>query len=203
MNFGTEAATRGALLKELFLKISQFWQENNLECLFSKVAGLQANSIKTRRQRRCFPVNIAKFLRTPILKNVCKRVRLLTSLSNFHIMCPFETLLFTNYIMSSVHITCKTKQNFNRNVWKKLLEKVLFLPIILWSIATRYWKYTNANLNIYQYLRSHMKVLCRRFHIKIPFAFWDIHTWDMWKACVYKHLPYFLGTPRENNSRIF
>ena len=75
LNFGTEAATRGALWKELFLKISQFWQENNLECLFSKVAGLQANSIKTRRQRRCFPVNIAKFLRTPILKNVCKRVR--------------------------------------------------------------------------------------------------------------------------------
>ena len=132
------------------MKILQFWQENNLECLFSKAAGLQANSIKTRRQRRCFPVNIAKFLRTPILKNVCKRVRLLISLSNFHIMCPFETLLFTNYIMSSVHITCKTKQNFNRNVWKKLLEKFYFfleycevLPPDIKSTLMQIWASTN------------------------------------------------------------
>ena len=32
------------------------------ESLFNKVAGFQA----------CFPVNIAKFLGTPILKNICK-----------------------------------------------------------------------------------------------------------------------------------
>ena len=27
-------------------------------------------------QHRCFPVNIAKFLRTPILKNICKQLLL-------------------------------------------------------------------------------------------------------------------------------
>ena len=34
-----------------------------LEYLFNKVAGF-----------RCFPVNIAKFLRTPILKSICERL---------------------------------------------------------------------------------------------------------------------------------
>ena len=28
--------------------------------------------IQKRFQHRCFPVNIAKFLRTPILKNICE-----------------------------------------------------------------------------------------------------------------------------------
>ena len=32
--------------------------------------------IKMRLQHRCFPVNIAKFLRAPILKNICERLLL-------------------------------------------------------------------------------------------------------------------------------
>ena len=41
-----------------------------LESLFSKVASLEAcNFIKKRLQHRCFPVNIAKFLRKFYLKN--------------------------------------------------------------------------------------------------------------------------------------
>ena len=36
-----------------------------LKSLFNKVAGIQAcNSAKKKLQHRCFPVNIAKFLRT-------------------------------------------------------------------------------------------------------------------------------------------
>ena len=40
---------------------------------FAKFTGmLQACSfIKNRLQHRCFPLNIAKFLRTPISKNIC------------------------------------------------------------------------------------------------------------------------------------
>ena len=41
-----------------------------LESPFTKVVDLQAcNFIKRRLQRRCFPVNIAKCLRTPFLQN--------------------------------------------------------------------------------------------------------------------------------------
>ena len=37
---------------------------------------LFCNFIKKRLQHRCFPVNIAKFLRTFILKNICERLLL-------------------------------------------------------------------------------------------------------------------------------
>ena len=48
-----------------------------LEFLFDEVAGLQACSfIKKRLQQRRFPVHIAKFLRTPVLKNICERLLL-------------------------------------------------------------------------------------------------------------------------------
>ena len=43
-----------------------------LKSLFNKVTGLKAcNFIKRNLQHRCFLVNIVKFLRTPILKNIC------------------------------------------------------------------------------------------------------------------------------------
>ena len=41
-----------------------------LESPFNKVAG---NFIKQRLQNRCLLVNIAKFLRTSILKNICEQ----------------------------------------------------------------------------------------------------------------------------------
>ena len=48
-----------------------------MEYISNKVAGLNAcNLIKKRLQHRCFPVNIAKSLRTSILKIICKRLLL-------------------------------------------------------------------------------------------------------------------------------
>ena len=35
-----------------------------------------------------------------------------------------------------------------------------------------------------QYLRLYMKVIGWRFHIKVPFTFWDMRTWGMWKVCL-------------------
>ena len=76
-------------------------------------------------------------------------------------------------------------------------------------------RYSNADLKICQYLSLHMKIICRRFHIKTPFTFWDMRTWDMWKVCLQTfktdrirwNLAYFLlrnlQTSRANNSRIF
>ena len=44
---------------------------------FNKVAGLRpATLVKKRLRRRCFPVNFAKFISTPILKNICKQLLL-------------------------------------------------------------------------------------------------------------------------------
>ena len=42
-----------------------------LESLFKKIAGLNgSNFVKKRAQKRCFLVNIAKFIKTRILKNI-------------------------------------------------------------------------------------------------------------------------------------
>ena len=47
-----------------------------------KVAGLLAcNFFKKRLQHGCVPINIAKFLRTPILKNICERLLLASTMS--------------------------------------------------------------------------------------------------------------------------
>ena len=54
---------RRCSVKKTFLKISQYSQENI--CVGCKF-------IEKRLQHRRFPVNIVKFLRTPILENICE-----------------------------------------------------------------------------------------------------------------------------------
>ena len=53
------------------LKISQYSQESTcVGSLYNKVAGVKAcNFIKKKLQHRCFPVSIAKFLRTVFVYN--------------------------------------------------------------------------------------------------------------------------------------
>ena len=55
------------LCKKGVLKNSQY-----LESLFNKVADLQARKHIKRDSNMCFPANITKFLRIPILKNICE-----------------------------------------------------------------------------------------------------------------------------------
>ena len=47
------------------------------ESLFSEFADIQSYKlIKRRLQHRCFTVNIRRFLRIPVLKNICERLAL-------------------------------------------------------------------------------------------------------------------------------
>ena len=71
------------------------------ESIFKKVAGLQGNYIKRRMQHRCFPVNNAKFLRTPILKNIC--IKLLLAFCKNRNIRPG----FSSYIDSDKKVTQK------------------------------------------------------------------------------------------------
>ena len=66
-------------------------------------------------------------------------------------------------------------------------------------------------MKIFQYLPVHTEIIWRRFHIKTPFMFWDMRTWDMWNVCLQtlrnngKRLAYLLRKlqiSRTNNSRI-
>ena len=48
---------------------------NYKESLFNKVAANQfCNFTKFRLQHRCFPVKFVKFLRAPILQNICQQI---------------------------------------------------------------------------------------------------------------------------------
>ena len=67
----------------IFLVVHQryYRQKQPPEVFYGKVASVQEllkNAIKKRLQHRCFPINIAKFLRTSILKNICERLLLHT-----------------------------------------------------------------------------------------------------------------------------
>ena len=57
------------------------------------------NIIKKRLQHRCFTVNIAKFLGTSILKNICKR--LLLHLTDFSEQLVFREAVFQNSLSNT------------------------------------------------------------------------------------------------------
>ena len=63
-------------IRKQFLKILQDPLETPVwESILKNFADLSTcNFIKKRLQHKCFPVNVAKFLIQPILKNICKRL---------------------------------------------------------------------------------------------------------------------------------
>ena len=64
-------------MKKAVPKNFSIFTENYLcrSVLFNKVAALRPTTLLEKRLRhRRFPVNIAKFLKTRILKNICERL---------------------------------------------------------------------------------------------------------------------------------
>ena len=59
------------------------------------------NFSKKRLQRRCFPVKFARFLRTPILKNICKRL-LLCCHFLFSMVCRYVGIHHFHYACTCV-----------------------------------------------------------------------------------------------------
>ena len=86
---------RRCSIKKLYLKISQYSQENTYaRGFFNQVKGCQVcNFIKKIFQHRYFSVNIVKFLKTVILKKICEQLWLLicckTKLEKKKIVCVF------------------------------------------------------------------------------------------------------------------
>ena len=78
-NFLTESNIRSSQrrcsVKKAVLKIFANFTGKHL-CWSLFLIKLQANLIKKRLQQRYFPVNFAKFFRTPILKNICEQLLL-------------------------------------------------------------------------------------------------------------------------------
>ena len=87
-------------VNKMFLKILH-WETPVLKSLFNRVA-----------EHWCFPVEFAKFLRTPILKNICKRQLLksvvllglpflITSGSNWYLCFNFLSQFTVSFVDSS------------------------------------------------------------------------------------------------------
>ena len=80
-NVTLKSSQRRCCIKKAALKFSNIYRKTLLlESLFNKFAGLQGgNLIKKRLQHMHFPVRIAKFLKTSILKDTCERLNFIHS----------------------------------------------------------------------------------------------------------------------------
>ena len=65
-----EAVAQRCSVKKVFLEILQNSRENTCARVTSVIKLQACNFIKKRLRHRCFPMNIAKFLRTLILQNI-------------------------------------------------------------------------------------------------------------------------------------
>ena len=107
-NCPTELEEYSALLPRVYkssmepLSITQKQPPEVYNSLFNKDADLKTgNFVKRRLQYRCFPVKFSKFLKTPILKNICERLLLITP--NQRQAETFSCIGTTNYLQMSIY----------------------------------------------------------------------------------------------------
>ena len=89
-----EAVVRSCSVKQAFLKILHNSQENTC----ARVSFL----IKLRRWHRCFPVNFAKFLRTPFLQNTSGRLLLIMKHS-VQFYCSRNLVTWSQLVTKSIY----------------------------------------------------------------------------------------------------
>ena len=109
-----------------------------LESLFNKAAGLQTcNFIKKRLQHRCFSMNIAKFLRTTILKNNSERLLLcfcFTLFFGFFVLLGHIRFRCVLSIFRRHKSKCKTRlqlviRDYSFSTYPKLSKKNISYPL--------------------------------------------------------------------------
>ena len=102
----SEAPTRGALKKKLFLKVSQYSQKN--ACVRVIDYDLQLY-LKRDSNTRGFPLNILKFLRTPFLRNICKRL-LLNASKMYTMKAVWETICCQLFLQKKQFVRLRTNE---------------------------------------------------------------------------------------------
>ena len=109
-----------------------------LESLFNNVASLQDCMLVIKRlQHRCFPVSIAKFLRTPSLKCICERLFCISEIEarNYVIYIQAENFIVSFslcktffYLLTLVFASAffsHTISNISRNISNHLFSSSL------------------------------------------------------------------------------
>ena len=135
----------------MFLKISQNSQENTCarDSFLNKVAGLAwpAALLKKRLWHRCFPVNVAKFLRTSFLKITSARLLLfflkMTLIFKLRATCKLKTKALKNTCAEvDIYILILWTHSFLNwfNIWKCAIKltniRYLNSPIILTNMLS-------------------------------------------------------------------
>ena len=97
-NFHYRSSRPECSVKNLFLEIPQNSQENTsaIVSFLIKLQAQPATLLKKRLWRRCFPVNFAKFLRTPFLTEH-RRWLLLPLVVIQYFFFPVQTISFIDY----------------------------------------------------------------------------------------------------------
>ena len=126
---GTLSSPKGIMnrkcsTRKLFLKISQYSQENTCVGISFLIQAFRTPDLLKRDSNTGFFANIEKFLITPILKNICERLLLRVSLELFP--------TWTNNIGSEVDVFSKIKQNRSKT---QLYEKNLPFHDVLYHFV--------------------------------------------------------------------
>ena len=111
------------------------------ECVLKNFAILTGkhlcwNFIKKRLQHRCFPVNIGKFLRTPILENICEQLEQLVK--NIH----HSNRCYNSFRLEVCNFTKRTlRQVFSRDYCEDFRTAIFQLTSsqFLSLIRINYW----------------------------------------------------------------
>ena len=118
--------------RKLFLKISQYYQENTCTGIsfLIKCRSSGLHFIKKRPKHRCFLANNEKLFATLILKNICDWLLLRVFLERFP--------TWTNNIGSENDVFSKTKQKkavLKLSYMKKCCVFMMFFIILFFSIS--------------------------------------------------------------------
>ena len=114
----------------------------------------------------------------------------------------FKNTFFTEFLQMKyiVFFSCQKEDSVYRMT---IYDKVFRILKVHW------YRFENLPISLSSHENNMSKI-----HIKTPFTFWDMRTWDMWNVClqilrnnrIRWKLAYFLRNLRaslENDSRIF
>ena len=119
--------------KDVLKKFYNFYRKTPvLKTLFNKVVALQACNFIKKRQRRCFPVKFAKFLRTPILKNICEGLLLL-----FFRLGEMHVCLFIDFLIVFLFVFYLFFLFFLLSFCLLLLLQLVCVSILAWFTILR------------------------------------------------------------------
>ena len=126
-------------------------------CSFTdKVAGLRPTTLlKKRTWHNCFPVNFAKFSRTPILQNICERLLL-------QLVCNERTKPVSFSTTKLTFVTINAISNYHKGTNLCKFIEFLILNYLVWR-RVNFWNFfgASAQLEICFFSVSVLKVKLR------------------------------------------